>query len=176
MTRNVLLTAAMCCLASGVLLPGPASAMLPVGNDDHRRFYRDQEWIWTAPEHPAASVDENAHQALDLTMLTHPAQVDLAFTVPTRHPAQADLAFTVPTRHPAQADLAFTVPTRHPAQADLAFTVPTRHPAQAGMAFTVPTHHLAQGNLAFTVPTHHRGQVDSERLPQLEGTTLRKCA
>src|SRR6476661_3282714 len=135
MTKNVLLSGIICCLASGGLLPQRASAMLPVGNDSHRRFYQEQEWIWTAPERPAASV-ENIRQSQDSTMPTHPSHTNVAFTMPT-HPPQASLAFTMPT-HPPQANVAFTMPT-HPPQANVAFTMPT-HPPQSNIAFPMPTH------------------------------------
>ena len=64
MIRNVLRIATIYCLASGILFSDRASAMLPVGNDAHRRFYKDQEWIWTSPEQPKMSVGENADGAL----------------------------------------------------------------------------------------------------------------
>src|SRR6202453_405622 len=133
MIRNVLLTAAICCLVSGGLLPERASAMLPVGNDEHRHFYKEQEWIWAAPDVLEAKVDESNRQVSEPTRPTQASRAETAFTMPT-HPAQADLAFTMPT-HPAQADLAFTMPTHAP-QADLAFTMPT-HAPQADLAFTM---------------------------------------
>ena len=137
MTRNVLLITTMCCLASGILFPGRASAMLPVGNDAHRQFYREQEWIWSAPEHPArfSSSDNarrNARQKPPSSLSDTVAdRADLAVHrqsgVHGADPPQANLAFTVPTR-PPQANLAFTVPSVPP-QANLAFTVPTAAPS-----------------------------------------------
>ena len=44
MIRKLLFIATMCSLASGILSPEKASAMLPPGNDTHRHFYKDQEW------------------------------------------------------------------------------------------------------------------------------------
>ncbi len=101
--------------------------MLPLGNDAHRRFYKEQEWIWTAQENPSTSVAPGDQRDLASKVPPQPQKENVAFTMPT-HPPQADLAFTMPT-HPPQAHLAFTMPT-HPPQADLAFTMPT-HPPQA---------------------------------------------
>ena len=157
MTKNVLLSGIICCLASGGLLPQRASAMLPVGNDSHRRFYREQEWIWTASEHPATSVVENTRRAQDSTMPTHPSQASLAFTMPT-HPPQASLAFTMPT-HPPQASLAFTMPT-HPPQESSALTIPT-HPSQAGLASAVPTDRHKLGWLQFSPLTGSTAREDA---------------
>jgi hypothetical protein len=148
MIRKILLIATICSLSSGILSPGQASAMLPLGNDAHRHFYRDQEWIWTASNSPE-SIKPGTRGELVPAVPTDPEKTDVAFTMPT-HPSQASLAFTMPT-HPAQANVAFTMPT-HPSQASLAFTMPT-HPSQADLAFTMPTHPL-QADLAFTMPTH----------------------
>src|ERR1700720_816526 len=134
MTRNGLLIGIMCCLTTGVLFPQRASSMLPVANDAHRRFYREQEWIWSEPEHPASSVDENTRRDKDSTMATRSPQSSLAFTVPVK-PPQSNLAFTVPVK-PPQSSLAFTVPVKLP-QSNLAFTVPVK-PPQSNLAFTVP--------------------------------------
>src|ERR1700730_19195467 len=138
--KKLLLIATMCSFATGALLPEEAAAMLPVGNDAHRHFYKDQEWIWTTPQKTAVSVGPNLHSApaptLAFTMSTNPPQTGLAFTMPT-HPPQGGLAFTMPT-HPPQGSLAFTMPT-HPPQGGLAFTMPTQ-PPQGWLAFPLPTH------------------------------------
>src|SRR5277367_3621705 len=97
MSKHVLIIAAMCCLGSG-LLPDRALAMLPVGNDDHRRFYKDQEWIWTTPQDPKPSAEAHGDRPSTATKPTQSAQASLAFTMP----AQAILAFTMPT-HPPEA-------------------------------------------------------------------------
>src|SRR5277367_4792326 len=102
MTKHVLIIAAMCSLGSG-LLPDRAFAMLPVGNDDHRRFYKDQEWIWTAPKEPKPSAEVGVDRPSAATKPPQPPQGSLAFTMPA-HPPQADLAFTMPT-HPPEASL-----------------------------------------------------------------------
>jgi hypothetical protein len=108
--------------------------MLPVANDAHRRFYREQEWVWSAPEHPASSVDENTRRAQDSTMATKPPQSNVAFLVPTK-PPQSNVAFLVPTK-PPQSNLAFLVPTKPP-QSGVAFLVPTK-PPQSSLAFMAP--------------------------------------
>src|ERR1700689_3416282 len=102
MIRNALLTAAICCLVSGGLLPERASAMLPVGNDEHRHFYKEQEWIWATTEAPEATVDESNRQVSEPTKPTQLAWAETASTMPTP-PPQAELAFTMPT-HPLQAE------------------------------------------------------------------------
>ena len=115
MLKNVLITAMFCSLVSGGLIPRNVSAMLPLGNDAHRRFYKDQEWIWAAAGDPAtASVNLSVQSVVSFTMPMHLPEASLAFTMPT-HPPQTGLAFTMPT-HPPETSLAFTMPT-HPPQA-----------------------------------------------------------
>ena len=48
--------------------------MLPVGNDDHRRFYKDQEWIWTAPNEPKPSAEVGVDRPSAATKPAQPAQ------------------------------------------------------------------------------------------------------
>src|SRR5246500_2304327 len=119
MFKNILITATIYSLVSGSLFPGEASAMLPVGNDADRHFYKDQEWIWNLQEQQSSSAKEAESRELTFTPPTHPPQVELAFTPPT-HPPQVELAFTPPT-HPPQEEMAFPPPT-HPPQGKLGFT------------------------------------------------------
>src|ERR1700722_5462859 len=116
MTKNVLIIAAICSLGSG-LLPDRAPAMLPVGNDDHRRFYKDQEWIWTSPEGAKLPAAPGVDRPSAATKPNQPVQASLAFTMPP----QVSLPFTMPT-HPPETNLAFTMLT-HPPETKLAFTM-----------------------------------------------------
>src|SRR3984893_4840251 len=134
MIRKILFIATMCSLASGILSPENASAMLPPGNDTHRHFYKDQEWIWATSDSSTA-IKPGAHGDLVPAAPTDPEKANVAFTMPT-HPAQGNLAFTMPT-HPGQGNLAFTMPT-HPAQANLECTRLT-NPEKGDLAFPLPT-------------------------------------
>src|ERR1700760_54393 len=110
MKKNLLIIAAICALGSG-LFPDRAPAMLPVGNDDHRRFYIDQEWIWASPNE-AKPLEPGVARPSAATKPTQPAQASLASTMPMHSP-EANLAFTMPT-HPPEESLAFTMPTHPP--------------------------------------------------------------
>jgi hypothetical protein len=142
-----------------------ANAMGPMGDNTHRHFYKDQEWIWqNGKSHtevnlvkttPQQFSEVRAWQAvLALTGALNPTPTStpvLAFGLPTHPPAA--LAFGLPT-HPPGA-LAFGLPT-HPPGA-LAFGLPT-HPPGA-LAFGLPTH--PPGALAFGLPTHPPGALAS---------------
>src|SRR5277367_720065 len=104
MTTNVLIIAAICSLGSG-LLPDRAPAMLPVGNDDHRRFYKDQEWIWTSPKDAKPPVEPGADRPSAATKPNQPVQASLAFTMPP----QVGLPFAMLTHRP-EPNPAFTTP------------------------------------------------------------------
>jgi hypothetical protein len=106
-----------------------ANAMGPMGDTTHRRFYKDQEWIWqkTLGEEKAelsgAPVTKSAIQIWTVPVVsTLPLRPPLASTLPLRPP----LASTLPLRPP----LASTLPLRPP----LASTLPLRPP----LASTLP--------------------------------------
>ncbi|MBV9297752.1 MAG: hypothetical protein JO066_02150, partial [Verrucomicrobia bacterium] len=98
MKTHPVLIATMCSFATGLLFPEQAAAMLPVGNDAHRHFYKEQDWIWSSPQKTAVppTVRSAWTPAVAFTMPTHPPQGSLAFTMPT-YPPQGSLAFTMPT-------------------------------------------------------------------------------
>src|ERR1700761_4491797 len=99
MIRNVLLIATICSFASGALLPEQAVAMLPVGNDAHRHFYKEQEWIWEGPEHPAASSEPDTGRDSAPVVVVHPAPPGAASSTPVARP-QAVSGFTLLTSQP----------------------------------------------------------------------------
>src|SRR6202022_2406440 len=140
--KKLLLIATMCSFATGALLPEEAAAMLPVGNDAHRHFYKDQEWIWTTPQKTAVSVGPNLHSApaptLAFTMSTNPPQTGLAFTMPT-HPPQGGLAFTMPDRKSTRLNSSHTV---------ISYAVFCLHRHRVRLTYTIASHHPAQGHAA----------------------------
>jgi hypothetical protein len=77
MIKKLLLTVFVCASASG-FLAGKATAMLPVGNDANRRFYKDQEWIWNTQEQPVRSAAQSDNHKVSFTMPTHPPQSGIA--------------------------------------------------------------------------------------------------
>ncbi|MEA3163976.1 MAG: hypothetical protein QOE88_1794, partial [Verrucomicrobiota bacterium] len=64
--------------------------MLPPGNDAHRHFYKDQEWIWATSD-SSTSIKPAAHGDLVPAEPADPEKTNVAFTMPT-HPAQTNLA------------------------------------------------------------------------------------
>jgi hypothetical protein len=109
-------------IISAVIMAGAlaqiSNAMGPTGDNTHRHFYKDQEWIWQNEQsQPKAGTNGNAITQPTSNGVSHSP---VAFFVPHQPP----LAFFVP-HHPSP--LAFFVPW-HPSP--LAFFVPW-HPSDA---------------------------------------------
>ena len=111
-------------IISAIILAGAlsqiANAFGPTGDATHRRFYKDQEWIWQNEQsQPKSEAIKDSRQNFSAT---HIWNVPLAFAFPNRPPY---LGFAFPNRPPY---LGFAFPNRPPY---LAFAFPNRPPATA---------------------------------------------
>jgi hypothetical protein len=117
-----------------------ANAMGPMGDNTHRHFYKDQEWIWqTGKSHTEVNVRKDIPQQFsEVTAL----QAVLALTGALKASVTSTpfLAFVMPTHPPAT--LAFVMPTHPPAT--LAFVMPTHPPAT--LAFSASSRWLLAQN------------------------------
>jgi hypothetical protein len=133
------------CLLFQAGITSQVHAMLPIGDDAKRSFYKNQEWIWKADYHPKIT-----QQHAQVWTCTAPAPV-LAFRAPLHLNCDEKVAFGFPN-HPGN-EVAFGFPN-HPGN-EVAFGFPN-HPGNE-IAFGFPNH---PGNeVAFGFPNHPGSEV-----------------
>src|SRR5260221_10296385 len=100
-----------------------SNAMGPTGDNTHRRFYKDQEWIWQK-----TPTEESLHNGKSVTNKRDPIHIWTPVT--SALPVRPPLASALPVRPP----LASALPVRPP----LASALPVRPPFNSTPPVWIP--------------------------------------